>query len=143
MKHPLAQCQIAAYPTLAAHYHQSNKPQVVAELLQAQQTSLWPMWPLCHLCHPNNNVILTLLQRNQYSLPTTNNKNQTTGATISVQLPTTPSSPHSGQKPRQGASLMYPNTTYFVVIGGTPIRIHNAHTLWCSIEGQNNLMCFC
>ncbi len=38
---------------------------------------------------------------------------------------------------------MYPNATYFVVIGGTPIRIHNAHVLWCGNEGQNKLMCCC
>ncbi len=85
---------------------------------------------------------MTLLQRNQYSLPKTNDKNQTTGATTSAQLPTTPLSPHSG-KPRRGAALMYQNAPYFVVIGGTPIRIHNAHALWCGNEGKNQLMCCC
>jgi hypothetical protein len=85
---------------------------------------------------------MTLLQRNQYSLSKTNHKNLTTGATTSAQLLTTPSSPHSG-KPRRGVAFMYSNAPYFVVIGGTPIRIHNAHTLWCGNEGQNQLMCCC
>jgi hypothetical protein len=44
----------------------------------------------------------------------TNNKNQTTGAITPVQLPTTPSSPHSS-KSRRGAALMHPNAPYFVV----------------------------
>ena len=28
----------------------------------------------------------------------------------------------------------------FVVIGGTPVRIQNAHALWCRNEGQNELI---
>jgi hypothetical protein len=85
---------------------------------------------------------MTLLQRNQYSLPKHNDKNQTTGATTSAHFLTTPLSPHSG-KPRRGAALMYPNAPYFVVIVGTLIRIHNAHALWCRNEEQNQLMCCC
>ncbi len=38
---------------------------------------------------------------------------------------------------------MHPNAPYFVVIGGTPIRIHNAHALLCGNEGLNELMCCC
>ena len=101
------------------------------------------MWPLCHFCHPKNNVLLTLLQRNQYSLPKPNNNNQTTGATTPAQLPTTPSSSHSG-KLRRGVALAYPNAPFFVVgTWGTPFRIHNAHTLWSRNEGQNKFMRCC
>jgi hypothetical protein len=74
----------------------------------------------------------------QYLLPKTNDKNQSTRATTTAQLPTTPSSPHSG-KPRRGAALTYPNVPYFVVGGGKPIRIHNAHALWCKKKGQIEL----
>ncbi len=90
------------------------------------------------LATKKNNVFMTLLQRNQYLLPKTNDKNQSTGATTTAQLPTTPMSPHSG-KPRRGAALMYPNAPYFVVGGGIPIRIYNAHTLWCGNKGQIEL----
>ncbi len=34
---------------------------------------------------------------------------------------------------------MYPNAPYYVVGGGTPIRIQNAHALWCGNKGQNEL----
>ncbi len=34
---------------------------------------------------------------------------------------------------------MYPNAPYFVVGGGIPIRIHNAHALFCGNEGQIEL----
>jgi hypothetical protein len=81
---------------------------------------------------------MTLLQRNQYLLPKTNGKSQPTGATKTAQLLTTPSSPHSG-KLRRGAVLTYPNAPYFVVGGGTPVRIHNAHALWCRNKGQIEL----
>jgi hypothetical protein len=59
------------------------------------------------------------------SVPPPQNQRQkpTTGATTTAQLPTNPSSPHSG-KPRRGAALTYPNVPYFVVGGGVPIRIH-------------------
>jgi hypothetical protein len=58
-------------------------------------------------------------------LPPPQNQQQkpTTGATTTAQLPTNPSSPHSG-KPWRGAALTYPNAPYFVVSGGIPIRIH-------------------
>ncbi len=69
------------------------------------------------------NIFMTLLQRNQYLLPKTNDKNQSNGATTTAQLPTTPSTPHSG-KPWRGAALTFPNAPYFVVGGGIPIRIH-------------------
>ncbi len=82
---------------------------------------------------------MTLLQRNPYLLPKTNNKNQSTGATTTGQLLTTPLSPHSG-KPRRGVVLTYPNAApYFVVGGEIPIRIYNAHPLWCGNEGQIEL----
>jgi hypothetical protein len=81
---------------------------------------------------------MTLLQRNQYLPPKTNNKNQLTGAATTAQLLTTPLSPHSG-KPRRRAVLKYPNAPYFMVGGGIPIRIHNAHTLSCGNEGQIKL----
>ncbi len=95
---------------------------------------------------PKNNVFMTLLQRNQYLLPKTNDKNQTTRATTPApaQLPTTPLSLHSS-KPQRGVALMYLNAPYYVVGGGggTPIRIHNAHALWCGIEEKNKLKCCC
>jgi hypothetical protein len=95
------------------------------------------LWPLHHLCHPKNNIFMTLLQRNQYLFPKTNDKKQTTGATTLAQLPATPSSPHSS-KPLRGVVLTFPNGPYFVVGGGTPVRIHNAHTLWCRNKGQTS-----
>jgi hypothetical protein len=59
------------------------------------------------------------------SVPPPQNQQQkpTTGATTTAQLPTNPSSPHSG-KPRRGAALTYLNAPYFVVGGGITIRIH-------------------
>ncbi len=75
------------------------------------------LWPLCHHCHPKNNVFMTLLQRNQYLLPKTNDKNQSTRITTTEQLLTTLSSPHSG-KPRRGVALTCLNAPYFVVGGG-------------------------
>ncbi len=143
-KHPLSRvcCQIATDPTLTAH---SSSTRVTNHWWRCSCCGLSRrpcdlMWPLHHLRHPKNNVFLTLLQRNQYSLPKTNDKNQTTGATTSAQLPNTPLSPHSG-KSQRGAALIYLNAPYFIVIGWAPIRIHNAHALWWGNEGQNKLMC--
>jgi hypothetical protein len=55
--------------------------------------------------------------------PQNQRQKPTTGATTTAQLPTNPSSPHSG-KPWRGAALTYPNAPYFVVGGGILIRIH-------------------
>ena len=100
------------------------------------------MWPLHHLRHPKKQRFYDSATEELVIPQKTNAKNQTTGATTPAQLLTTPSSPHSG-KPRRGAALMYPNAPYFVMIGGTPIRIHNAHALWCGKWGTNQLMCCC
>ncbi len=117
-KHPLARCPIAAGPTPTTHYQPDW--QIFWWRRSCRGLSRCPCslpWPLCHLCHPKNNVFMTLLQRNQYLPPKTNDKNQSTGATTTAQFPTTPSSPHSG-KPWRGAALTYPNAPYFVVGGG-------------------------
>ncbi len=129
-KHPLARCQIAADPTRTTHYQPTrsthNRWWRSCRGLSRRPCSL--LWPLHHLCHPKNNIFMSLLQRNQYLLPKTNNKNQTTGATTPVQLPTTPLSPQS-VKPRRGVVLTYPNPPSFVVGGVCWL----AHRWWESL----------
>ncbi len=132
-KHPLVWCPTAAGPTPITHYQPDQQTfwwQRSCSGLSRHHCSL--LWPHRHLCHPKNNVFLTLLQRNQYRIPKTNDKNQSTRATTTAQLPNTPPSPHSGKSQRV-AVLTYPNAPYFVEGRGIPIRIHTHALCVCLI----------
>ncbi len=78
-----------------------------------------PLWPLHHLCHPKNNIFMTQLQRNQYLLPKTNDKNQQPAQQqmrSSRLLPylLTPANPGEGRRSR----IRMPHVLWWV--GGYP-----------------------
>jgi hypothetical protein len=126
-KHPLAWWQIATDPTPTAHYQptRSTNKQWQQSYRGFRRHPCSLLWPLHHIFHPKNNVFWDSATEESVPPPKTIIKNRTTGATTPAQLPTTPLSPHSG-KPWRLAALTYLNAPYFVVGGGTLVKIHNA-----------------
>ncbi len=84
-KHHLARCQIAAGPTPTTHYQPDQQTfggsgmAVGSAGIPGAYYGLFTIFP-----PPQNNVFMTLLQRNQYLLPKTNSKNQSTRATTTA-----------------------------------------------------------
>ena len=97
-----------------------NKILVTAELPWAQLVSQRPTTASLPWSSPQNNMFLTLLQRNQYSLSKVNKKNQQPEQQHLGSHLANPSSPHSGE-PWRGEAVTYPNAPYLVVDGRTPV----------------------